>query len=266
MSDPSLVGGKRAVLEAIRSGDAAEVLIVRGARREEIAAAARRAHVPVRDVDRDELDVAVPDHRGVAARVAAGRAASSLTERDLAERAWSDGAIVVVLDGVEDPQNLGAAARCAEAAGAEVLVTRTHRAAPVSPAAIRASAGALLHVPTARVANISRAIDRLRDAGFTAVGLAGEADRSIYDDPCPEGRVAIVVGAEGAGLSRLVRERCDLLVSLPMLGHVGSLNASASLAAALYGYVLPARAGGAGGPGVDSGPAGVAQPGSATDL
>ncbi len=172
-----------------------------------------------------------------------------LTERDLEARAWAEDAIAVVLDGVEDPQNLGAAARCAEAAGAAVLVTRTHRAAPVSPAAIRASAGALLHVPTARVANISRAIDRLRDAGFTAVGLDGDAERSIYDEPCPDGRVALVVGAEGSGLSRLVREHCDLLVSLPMRGRVGSLNASASLAAALYAYVLPARAGAATSPG-----------------
>ena len=114
---------------------------------------------------------------------------------------------------------------------------------------IRASAGALLHVPTARVANISRAIDRLRDAGFTAVGLDGDAERSIYDEPCPDGRVALVVGAEGSGLSRLVREHCDLLVSLPMRGRVGSLNASASLAAALYAYVLPARAGAATSPG-----------------
>jgi len=151
----------------------------------------------------------------------------------------------VVLDGVEDPQNLGAAARSAEAAGASVLVTRTHRAASITPAAIRASAGALLHVPSARVANISRALDRLRDAGFTAIGLDDGAERSIYDEPCPEGRVAIVVGAEGAGLSRLVREHCDVLVSLPMRGRVGSLNASASLAATLYAYVLPTRVGAA---------------------
>jgi 23S rRNA (guanosine2251-2'-O)-methyltransferase len=102
----------------------------------------------------------------------------------------------------------------------------------------------LLHLPHARVANISRSIDRLQDAGFTVVGLDGEADRSIFDEPCPEGRVALVVGSEASGLSRLVRERCDRLVALPMRGHVGSLNAAASLAAALYAYVLPRDTGG----------------------
>ena len=96
-----------------------------------------------------------------------------------------------------------------------------------------------LHLPHARVANLARAIERLKDEGFTAIGLDEGADASIYDDPCPDGRVALVVGSEGAGLSRLVRERCDLLVSLPMHGKVGSLNAAASLAAVLYGYVLP---------------------------
>jgi 23S rRNA (guanosine2251-2'-O)-methyltransferase len=122
-----------------------------------------------------------------------------------------------------------------------MLVTRTHRAAGVTPAAVRASAGALLHVPQARVANIARAVERLQDAGFTAIGLDGAATRTIYEEPCPQGRVALVVGSEGSGISRLVRERCDLLVALPMRGRVGSLNVSASLAAALYGYVLPTR-------------------------
>jgi 23S rRNA (guanosine2251-2'-O)-methyltransferase len=249
----SVVGGKRAVLEAIRAGVASEVLVSASARRNDairdVLSSAARGGVPVTEVDRAELDAVAADHRGIAARVSAEPSAAVLTERDLETRVWAEDAIAVVLDGVEDPQNLGASARCAEAAGAAVLVTRTHRAAPVSPAAIRASAGALLHVPTARVANISRAIDRLRDAGFTAVGLDGDAERSIYDEPCPDGRVALVVGAEGSGLSRLVRERCDLLVSLPMRGRVGSLNASASLAAALYAYVLPARAGAATSPG-----------------
>jgi 23S rRNA (guanosine2251-2'-O)-methyltransferase len=113
----------------------------------------------------------------------------------------------------------------------------------VTPAAIRASAGALLHLPHARVANIPRAIQRLQDAGFFVVGLADEAEHDVYAEPCPAGRVAIVVGSEGEGLARLTRARCDALVRLPMLGRVGSLNASASLAAALYAYVLPSRAG-----------------------
>jgi len=176
----------------------------------------------------------------------AGSNAAFLSERDLGETEWAEDAIAVVLDGIEDPQNLGASARSAEAAGASVLVSRTHRGAPVTEAAIRASAGALLHLPHARVANIARAIERLQAAGFSAVGLDGSAERSIFDTRCPDGRVAIVLGSEGSGLSRLVRERCDLLVALPMRGRVDSLNAAASLAAALYAFVLPRGRGGNG--------------------
>jgi 23S rRNA (guanosine2251-2'-O)-methyltransferase len=115
------------------------------------------------------------------------------------------------------------------------------RAADVTPAAIRASAGALLHLPHARVANIARALERLKDAGFTVLGLDERAPTSVYDAPSLEGRIAVVVGSEGAGLARLTRESCDVLVSLPMRGHVGSLNASASLAALLYAVVVPSR-------------------------
>jgi 23S rRNA (guanosine2251-2'-O)-methyltransferase len=238
-----VVAGKRAVTEAIRGGTAEEVLVARGARggaglREVLAAAADR-QVPVREVDRSTLDELAREHRGVAARVR--RSERALGERDLSTFPFTDDAIVVVLDGVEDPQNLGAAARSAEAAGVEVLVTRTHRAAPVSPAAIRASAGALTHLPHARVANIPRALDRLAEAGFTVVGLDGDAPTTIYEAALPVGRVAMVVGSEGAGLSRLARERCDVLVALPMRGRVGSLNAAASLAAVLYAYVVPSR-------------------------
>jgi 23S rRNA (guanosine2251-2'-O)-methyltransferase len=164
-----------------------------------------------------------------------------MTERDLADLDFDDDAFVVVLDGITDPQNLGAAARSAEAAGAAALVTRTKRAADVTPAAVRASAGALFHLPHARVANIARSIERLQAAGFWVVGLDGDAPVSIDAEPCPTGRVAIVIGSEGTGMARLVREKCDALVSLPMRGQVASLNAAASLAAVLYAWVLPSR-------------------------
>lgn len=238
-----IVAGKRAVMEAVRAGGADEILVARGTRRSpamrDVVVAAQAAHVPVREVERDELDALDADHRGVAARLL--RPVRTFGERDLTSRDWAADAIVVVLDGVEDPQNLGAAARSVEAAGASMLITRTHRSAPPTAAAVRASAGALLHLPHARVANLSRALDRLRDAGFTTVGLDEQADRSIFDESCPDGRVALVVGSEGAGLSRLVREHCDLLVSVPMHGKVGSLNAAASLAVVLYAYVLASR-------------------------
>jgi len=147
----------------------------------------------------------------------------------------------VVLDGITDPQNLGAAARSAEAGGAAMLITRTRRAAEVTPAAVRASAGALLHLPHARVANVPRAIERLQQLQFWVVGLDERAGESVYDDECPSGRVAVVIGSEGEGMARLTRERCDQLLSLPMRGEVGSLNAAASLAAMIYAYVIPTR-------------------------
>jgi 23S rRNA (guanosine2251-2'-O)-methyltransferase len=210
----------------------------------DVLEAARAAGVPVQEVQRDRLDELAPDHQGVVARQATGRRPprpAPLGERELATFPFADDAIVVVLDGITDPQNLGAAARSAEAAGAAMLVSRTHRAADVTPAAIRASAGALLHLTHARVANIPRAIERLQQAGFFVVGLANDAEHDVYAEPCPAGRIAIALGSEGEGLARLTRQRCDMMVSLPMRGRVSSLNAAASLAAALYAYVVPSR-------------------------
>jgi 23S rRNA (guanosine2251-2'-O)-methyltransferase len=240
--DAAVVTGRRSVLEAVRAGLATRVLVARDARAtpglRELMEAAEAAGVPVAEVERAELDAIGPDHHGAAAWV---RPPETFGERELAERAFGHDDLVVVLDGIEDPQNLGAAARSAEAAGAAVLVTRVRRAADVTPAAIRASAGALLHLPHARVANIARALARLKDAGFTVVGLDERAPTTVYDAPPLEGRIAVVVGSEGAGLARLTREGCDVLVSLPMRGRVGSLNASASLAALLYAAVVPSR-------------------------
>ena len=245
MSD-ELVTGRRAVVEALRAGQVSEVLVAVGARDTEglraVRDAARAAKVPVRATERRELDRLADDHRGVVARRVGGRPArTQMGERDLATLLFGPDALVVVLDGITDPQNLGAAARTAEAAGAAALVTRARRAAGITPAAVRASAGALEHLPHAVVANIGRALTRLQEVGFTVVGLDGDAPRSIFDEPCPDGRVAVVIGSEGEGMSRLVRERCDVLVALPVKGRVGSLNASAALAAALYGFVLPSR-------------------------
>ncbi len=243
----TIVSGKRAVMESIRSGRVSEVLVVRGGRESpaslEVIAAARAGGIRVREASREELDALAIDHRGFVARVRTGRQEGELGEREMASFPFAEDAIVVVLDGVEDPQNLGASARSAEAAGASMLVTRVRRSAPVTDAAMRASAGALAHLPHARVANISRALLRLQDEGFTVVGLDATAPVSVFHEPCPSGRIAVVIGSEGTGMSRLVRKSCDRLVALPMHGKVDSLNAAASLAAVLYGYVLPSRAG-----------------------
>ncbi len=229
--------------EAIRGGSVTEVMIApspaatQGLRA--VLDAAEQRGVLVRTVPRAALDALADDHRGVVGRM--GDTPRELSERDLATFPFGADAVVVLLDGIVDPQNLGAAARSAEAAGAEMLVTRTRRAATVTAAAVRASAGALVHLPHARVANIARAVERLHDVGFWVVGLDERAGASVYDDACPAGKVAVVIGGEGSGMSRLTRERCDQVLSLPMRGTVGSLNAAASLAAVLYAYVLPTR-------------------------
>ena len=242
MSAALVVGGRRAVLEAVRAGRTTTVLLARGARAtprlRELLDAAKVGAISVIEVERSELDALDADHHGVAARV---HLAETIDERGLSSWSYTDDAIVVVLDGITDPQNLGASARSAEAAGAEMLVTRTRRGADVTSVALRASAGALFHLPHARVANLTRALERLTDAGFTVVGLDEAADPAAFERPCHEGRVAVVLGAEGEGISRLVRETCDVLVSLPVRGRVSSLNASAALAATLYAYVLPSR-------------------------
>jgi 23S rRNA (guanosine2251-2'-O)-methyltransferase len=233
---------RRAALEAVRAGNARELLVAEGssptAAFRELLEACRERGVRVVEVPRHRLDALAPDHRGVLVRL---QPPPVLGEREVASWPFGENDIVVVLDGIVDPQNLGAAARSAEAAGAAMLVTRLRRAAAPSPAATRASSGALLHLPHARVANITRTLGRLKDGGFWVVGLDQKAHETVYDERCPRGRVAVVLGSEGEGLSRLVREACDQLLSLPMRGRVGSLNASAALAAVLYAYVLPSR-------------------------
>lgn len=229
--------GRRPALEAIRSGSALEVLVSRSSRSteglREVLDLARETGLPVRRVPDDVVDhlSGGARHQGVAVRVGAP---SELEERDLERRSWSERAVVLVLDGVTDPRNLGAAARAAEAAGAEAMVVRRRRGAGSTPTAVKASAGALLHLPLARVANIPRALERLKAAGFWVIGLEERAERSIHDAEPPPGGLALVVGSEGGGLSRLARESCDELVAIPMRGRVSSLNVSSAAAVGLF--------------------------------
>jgi 23S rRNA (guanosine2251-2'-O)-methyltransferase len=225
------------VAEAVRSGLATAVLVAEDARATDglraLIREAEESSVPIRRVGRAQLDARMPDHQGVVATI---RPLRELDERTLLAMPFDPGALVVVVDGITDPQNLGACARSAEAAGASVLVARRRRAAPVSPAAVRASAGALAHLPLARVPNLPRVLEGLKDRGFTVVGLDHRADVPLHEAGAPPRPLALVVGAEDRGISRLVREGCDLLISIPMRGRVGSLNASAALAVALFGY------------------------------
>ncbi|HAG56027.1 MAG TPA: 23S rRNA (guanosine(2251)-2'-O)-methyltransferase RlmB, partial [Dehalococcoidia bacterium] len=142
-------------------------------------------------------------------------------------------ALIVMLDGVQDPHNLGAIARTADAAGVHGLIIPERRAVGITPGAVRASAGALEHVRVARVVNLNRTIEALKEVGVLVVGLDADGDIE-YTETDYTGSVMIVVGSEGKGLSRLVRENCDQIASIPMAGKLSSLNASVSAGIVLY--------------------------------
>jgi 23S rRNA (guanosine2251-2'-O)-methyltransferase len=164
--------------------------------------------------------------------------AAPLPEADLddlvATRAGGHAPFLVALDGVTDPGNLGAVLRSAECAGASGVLLPRHRAVHVTPAATKAAAGAIEHLPMAVVGGLPAALARLRSADVHIVGLDGASDTSLYDLAATDGPVCLVLGAEGRGLSRLVRERCDEVVAIPMRGRLGSLNVSAAAALACF--------------------------------
>ncbi|HUU34914.1 MAG TPA: 23S rRNA (guanosine(2251)-2'-O)-methyltransferase RlmB [Vicinamibacterales bacterium] len=228
-----IIYGINPVLEAVRTGRASEVMAIapHGDRVRELLKEARALGVAVRTVDQDTARRLAHGgvHQGVIAR---SQAAPEATLESLASA--TDGPpLIVVLDGVEDPNNVGAILRSIHAAGATGLVRQTRRAAPLDGGAAKASAGAVHHVPVCAVVNIARAIEDLKELGVWTVGLDASADLH-YDAMDLTLPTAIVVGAEGSGLRRLVRERCDRLASIPMRGQVGSLNVSVAAAVLLF--------------------------------
>jgi 23S rRNA (guanosine2251-2'-O)-methyltransferase len=235
-----LIYGINPVLEALRAGRVEEVRVSDrgGASLREVVKVAEREHVAVRYVRAGDLDRAARGgvHQGVVASV---RESAAYTVQDLVRGARGV-PLIVVLDGIEDPHNLGAILRTADAAGADGVVRQTRHAAALGGAAAKASAGAVAHVRVADVVNIARAIEELKEAGVWTVGLAGDAPRA-YDDVDLTVPTALVVGAEGAGLRRLVRERCDWLAAIPMAGRVSSLNVSVAAGIALFEAVRQRR-------------------------
>lgn len=212
---------RRAVHELLVSDTASVGDIV------ELAAA---AGVPVRHVGRGQLDARA--HTDAPQGVLA--VADPMPEVDLADLATGRAPFLVVLDGVTDPHNLGAVMRSALCAGATGIVVGRHRAASVSPAATKAAAGAVEWLPVASVAGIPAALAELRQAGVWSVGLDADADASLWGLSVATEPVALVLGAEGSGLGRLTRQRCDLVVGVPLLGPLGSLNVSAAAALACF--------------------------------
>ena len=235
--------GINPVLEALRAKrvTALRVSARGGDRLGEIVRIAAQNGVPVRRAEAHELDRFARGgvHQGVVADVADPAPAS--VESLVAGAAGA--ALLVVLDGIEDPHNLGAILRTVDAAGAHGVVRQSRHAARLDGAAAKASAGAVSHVAIAEVVNIARALESLKDAGVWTIGFAGDAPKR-YDEVDYTLPTAIVLGAEGTGLRRLVRERCDWLVSVPMRGHVQSLNVSVTAGIALYEALRQRKAAG----------------------
>src|SRR5688572_25246290 len=232
----NLICGINPVVEALNAGSRHfdRLLVVKGIRNQRVSEAIARASqlaIPLRFEPRDTLDRmagGIP-HQGLIAVVSAKPV---VTLEDLLDGARTP-ALLVLLDGVEDPRNLGAILRTVDAAGADGVLLPDRHSAGLSESVSRSSAGGLEHVQVARIGNVSQAIDALKARGVWVVGLDASGterwDAVDYRRP-----IALVLGGEGRGIRRLVRERCDHLVSLPLFGHVGSLNVSVAAGIALY--------------------------------
>ncbi len=227
--------GRRPVLELLRAGAAVRrIVIARGVRPSgvlaEIRRAAAAAGVPVGEADRSEVArlAGAANHQGVVA--VAGAFAYTPLE-DLLRR---PAPCLLFVDGVTDPHNLGSLLRSAEGAGFTGAVVPRRRAAPVTATVRRVASGAAELVPVARVTNLSRALEEAKGAGAWVLGLDAAADTALWDSPLAQPPVAVVVGAEGAGLSAGVRRHCDALVTIPMAGRLSSLNVAVAGAVAMF--------------------------------
>ncbi len=238
------ITGFHAVEEALAAQRPLERIVLargrRGERVESIVRLAKSLGIPVRFEDRLQLDrlAGTRDHQGVVA-LAAARAGAEL--EDLLQGHGESG-LLVLLDSIEDPRNLGAIVRTALAAGAHGVVIPERRAAGLSDTVERASAGALAHLPVARVKNLARAIEQVKESGYWLVGMDERAEKS-YSAVDLRRPVGIVLGGEGEGLHELIRKRCDFLVSIPTTGPVRSLNVSVAAGIMLFEVVRQRRAG-----------------------
>jgi 23S rRNA (guanosine2251-2'-O)-methyltransferase len=203
-------------------------------RMQQVLALAEKANVPVRRVARAELDERVSglSHQGVVAETGA---APSVGEKELPDflDTLQRPAFLLILDGVQDPHNLGACLRTADAAGVDAVIVPRDRSAPLNATARKVACGAAESVPVIRVTNLARALRGIRERGIWIYGAAGEAESSLYEADLA-GPLALVLGGEGKGLRRLTREHCDALVSIPLAGSVSSLNVSVATGICLF--------------------------------
>lgn len=185
-------------------------------------------NIEIKYVDKKFFDTYDGNHQGVMIEV------DAFKYRDLSE--LDDAKAIIILDKIEDPHNLGAIIRSAESFGFDGVIIPEHRSAKVNPTVYKTSAGAINNIKVVMVKNLNRTIEAIKENGFWVYGLAGEAEAELKDTDLT-GKVALVVGNEGEGLSRLVRENCDMLIKIPMTGLVNSLNASVASAIAMYEVV-----------------------------
>ncbi len=241
----NILAGRNPVMEALKSGrEIDRVMIADGAEGSvrKIAGMAGDRGVRVQYVNRSALDRMAGGmaHQGVVAVVSDFRYASV---EDILDRAAARGEdpFLIILDGIEDPHNLGAVIRTADAAGAHGVIIPVNRAAAVTAVAEKSAAGAAAYVPVARVTNIARTVDELKKRNIWTAAV--DMDGDTYWNASLTGPVAIVIGSEGRGISRLVKEKCDFCVSVPMRGGVNSLNASNAAALLMYEIVRQREAG-----------------------
>ncbi|WP_128896453.1 23S rRNA (guanosine(2251)-2'-O)-methyltransferase RlmB [Longirhabdus pacifica] len=232
------IGGKHAVTEALRANRTLHKLWISKQAQpsvvENIVDLAKQNGVVYQTADRRKLDQMLPDvaHQGVVAQVAA---VDYVTVEDIVARAQrkNESPFLLILEEIEDAHNLGSILRTADAAGVHGVIIPKRRAVGLTSTVAKTSAGALEYVPVARVSNLGQQVKQLKEQGIWIVGTAGEAEQTLYDIDMTL-PIAIVIGNEHKGLSRLMRERCDFLAKLPMFGQIQSLNAS--VAAALFTY------------------------------
>lgn len=231
----NLLSGRNPIREAIKSGrDIEKLLVAKGdlsGTAKEIVAMARERHIPVQTVERSRLDEITRNHQGMLAFASAYR---YYDVEDMLEEAREKGEdpFLIILDGVTDPQNLGAIIRTAACVGAHGVIVPERRAVGLTPSAVKASAGAIETMKVARVTNLTRTLEMLKKEGIWlyAADMVGDDYRSVNFS----GPLGLIIGAEGEGVSRLVLDTCDHRVSLPMKGGVGSLNASVAAGVLMY--------------------------------
>jgi len=233
-----IIEGRNAVIEALRAGRTIDKIFIQKGETDKtlghIASKARDAGVVVVDADRRKLDAMSQTHahQGVIALAAVREYCSVSDILDIA-REKNEPPFVVVCDELSDPHNLGAVIRTAEAAGVHGIIIPKRRSAGLTSIVDKTSAGAAEHMAVARVANLTAAIKELKDSGVWVYGTAAEGSSPLWQTDL-KGPICIVIGSEGDGISRLIRENCDFLVSIPMHGQVSSLNASAAAAVLIY--------------------------------